>query len=261
MAPARHGGGSVRRLAVVVLVLMASVGDFRAQTPTEDLRGAVSGTLDIEKSTQAGREAWAQEKASLEARYRSAKANVRYLGERTTLEKERETAVLASVDELERRMREAKVIEASLGDTLSVVMRRFEAFVAGDLPFLVEERSARLASLREELARTDVAGAEKLRRLLEALQIETEYGRMVEVTQDHVVLEADSVFVDVLQVGRVSLFCRTPDGKAVGMFDPGARQWVRLPKRYDRNITRAIEMATRLRPVQLIALPLGRIQP
>jgi hypothetical protein len=165
------------------------------------------------------------------------------------------------VSELERRLREAKVLDASLGDTLNVVMRKLETFVAGDLPFLVEERNARLSSLREDLARTDVAGAEKLRRLLEALQVETEYGRLVEVSQAGIALEADSVFVDVLQVGRVSLFCRTPDGKAVGMFDPGSRQWVRLPKRYDRNISRAIEMATRLRPVQLIALPLGRIQP
>ena len=251
----------MQRTAVVVLVLLAAVGVFHAQTPSGDLKGTVSGTLDIEKTTQGEREAWAQEKAGLEARYRSAKANVKYLGERIAVERERETAVLASVSELERRLREAKVLDASLGDTLNVVMRKLETFVAGDLPFLVEERNARLSSLREDLARTDVAGAEKLRRLLEALQVETEYGRLVEVSQAGIALEADSVFVDVLQVGRVSLFCRTPDGKAVGMFDPGSRQWVRLPKRYDRNISRAIEMATRLRPVQLIALPLGRIQP
>jgi len=250
----------VQRLAVVVLVLLVAAATFHAQVPSQEVRSTVQGTLDIEKKTQDQRDAWAKEKASLEARYRSAKANVKYLGERIVVEKDREAAVLASVDELTRRMREAKVLEANLGDTLSVVMRRYEAFVADDLPFLTEERGHRVASLREELARPDVAGAEKLRRLLEALQVETDYGKSVEVNQERVALAGDSVYVDVLRVGRVSLLCRTPDGKAVGAFDPATREWVKLPKRYDRNIARAIEMATRLRPVQLIALPLGRIK-
>jgi len=244
-----------------VLALLVAVGVLRAQTPSEDLRSTVKGTVDIEKTTQDQREAWAEEKASLEARYRTAKANVKYLTERIAIEKERETAVLASVGELERRMREARVLDASLGDTLNVVMRRLDAFVAADLPFMVDERRERLDALREELARPDVAGAEKLRRLLEALTVETEYGKSVEVGQERVALEGDTVYVDVLRVGRVSLFCRTPDGEEVGAFDPATRRWVPLPGRYDRNIARAIEMATRLRPVQLIALPLGRIEP
>jgi PHD/YefM family antitoxin component YafN of YafNO toxin-antitoxin module len=244
---------------VVVLVLLFTVGVFHAQTPSEDLRSTVKGTVEIDKKTQEQREAWAAEKASLEARYRTSKANVKYLTERIAVERERETAVLASASELERRMREAKVLEVSLTDTLNVVMRRLEAFVAGDLPFLVEERQQRLAALRVELARPDVAGAEKLRRLLEALQVETEYGKAVEVGQERVALEGDSVYVDVLRVGRVSLLFRTTDGKAVGAFDPATRQWTRLPGQYESNIARAIEMATRLRPVQLIALPLGRI--
>ena len=56
------------------------------------------------------------------------------------------------------------------------MLRRLEESVARDLPFLTEERSLRLASLRQELVRPDIAGAEKLRRLLEALQIEAQYG-------------------------------------------------------------------------------------
>jgi hypothetical protein len=59
----------------------------------------------------------------------------------------------------------------------------------------------------------------------------------------------------------VSVFWRTPDGKRCGEFDRGTNQWVEFPGKYNRNIEAAMDMATRMRPVELLSLPLGRIQP
>ena len=124
-----------------------------------------------------------------------------------------------------------------------------------------EERAARLASLRLELARPDVSGAEKLRRLLEALQIEAGYGSTAEVYQERIVVAGDSLHVDLLRVGRLSLFWRTPDGRRVGEYDRVAAEWTELPGKYKRSIARAMEMTTRRRAFDLIALPIGRISP
>ena len=44
-------------------------------------------------------------------------------------------------------------------------------------------------------------------------------------------------------------------------WDPATQRWVELPDRYRRAIVRAKEMGTRLRPIELITLPLGRIAP
>ncbi len=45
----------------------------------------------------------------------------------------------------------------------------------------------------------------------------------------------------------------------MGWYDQALGQWTDLPAREKRNIGRAIEMATRMRPVELIDLPIGRI--
>jgi hypothetical protein len=91
--------------------------------------------------------------------------------------------------------------------------------------------------------------------------VETEYGKSVEVNQAEIELQGAPIFVDVLRVGRLSLFWRTPDGAKAGTFDRATWSWVELPDRYNRTIGEAMDMASRVRPVQLIALPLGRIQP
>ncbi len=250
----------MRRLAAAALLVMVAATPLSAQTTADGLQETVSGTVEIEQETQRQRDQWATEQAELEARYRTARANVKYLRERIVSEEGRVAALGESIAELERRMGEARTLQNSLQDTLDMTMLRFERFVEKDLPFLSDERELRLEALRGELARPEVTGAEKLRRLLEAMQVETEYGKAVAVDQDEISVHGEALFVDVLRVGRVSLFWRTPDGERVGTFDRGAWEWVELPSSYEHSITIAIEMASRLRPVQLIDLPLGRIQ-
>jgi hypothetical protein len=133
--------------------------------------------------------------------------------------------------------------------------------VEQDLPFLREERQSRLAYLREEIVNPGTIGAEKLRRLLEALMIEMNYGSTVEVTQEQIEIGGETLFVDVLRLGRISLFWRTTDGERAGEFDRAGNRWVEFPSKYNRAIGEAMEMATRVRPVEMTSLPLGRIRP
>ncbi len=253
-------GGHMRRMVLVALLLVLVVGQLPAQSSSDDVRETVEGTIDIDQETQEERDTWASERAELEARYRTAKANIAYLTERVASEEKAVAGLTESVEEFERRMYEADLLQSSLQDTLDTIMGRLEEFVTLDLPFLTDERGRRLEVLGRELARPEVTGAEKLRRLLEALQIETEYGKAVEVDQQEIALAGAPIFVDVLRIGRVSLFWRTPDGDRAGTFDRASWEWVELPPSYGRTIGSAIEMASRIRPAQLIDLPLGRVQ-
>jgi len=83
------------------------------------------------------------------------------------------------------------------------------------VPFLIEERTNRVAQLKDIMSRADVSTSEKYRRIVEAYQIEMEYGRTLEAYQGKV---GDKT-VDFLRAGRVSLMYQTLDGKETGYWD------------------------------------------
>lgn len=228
---------------------------------TQKLREAVGKTVDTHQQVQKKLEAWADEQADLASRYRSAKAQIDYLEKRRDFEEKEVAALDEGIAELGRRLVESVRLNDSLEDTLNAVMGRLEAWVDRDIPFLTEERSARLASVREQIARPDVTGAEKLRRVLEALQVEANYGNAPDVSQERIEVGGEEIFADVIRIGRVSVFWRSPDGKRVGEFDRGKNKWVGLGDKYIRPVSEVREMVLRVRSTRVLSLPLGRIEP
>jgi len=242
------------------LAMVAAVGLPRAQDAKE-LADTVNKTVETQQQTQKQQEAWAEEKSDLGARYRSARAQVEYLEKKKAFEEKEVAELDKSIAELERRLVESVRLNDSLEDSLNAVMGHLENWVSRDIPFLVEERQARLASVRETIAKPSVTGAEKLRRVLEALQVEANYGNVADVSQEKLMVGDEEVFADVIRVGRVSVFWRSPDGKRVGEYDRATRSWIELDGKYVRPINDMREMVLRLRSTKVISLPLGRIEP
>lgn len=243
-----------------VIVLTISVAAALAQD-AKQLSETVDETLKTHQEVQKKQDDWSREQAELSARYRAAKANVEYLEKRKAFEEKEVQALDQSIAELERRMIESVRLNDSLEDTLQIVVERLETFVNGDLPFLMAERKARIAGVKEVIAKPGVTGAEKLRRVLEALQVEANYGSVVEVYQEKISVGGEEVYADMVRVGRLSVFWRTPDGKRVGEYDRAQSRWVELDPSYVRVINETREMALRLRSTEIVLLPLGRIQP
>jgi hypothetical protein len=248
-----------RFAALTIVGALVFAAPTVAQT-ADDLSGTVDETIGIAEDTQEMKDEWSQERTDLENRYRVAKANVQWLEQRIEVEEQRAQALDSRVDELNRRLEESGRLQAVIQDSLVAVLHRLEYVVDQDLPFLAVERERRLAGLRQELAKPEVASAEKLRRLLEGLLVEAQYGETVEVTQEKIAIGGREMFVDMLRVGRLALFWRTPDGEQIGTWDPVTRAYVTLDGSHSRTLQKAMEMATRMRPVQLLSLPIGRIE-
>lgn len=241
------------------LALFVMQGQSAAGTEANQIQGKVIQTIEIRQQTQKKEDTWAGKKVKLMARYRSLKANKGRL-EKLKLETERELdSQKTRVAELERKIKESARIKKELQSYLESVVAQLEEFIKRDLPFLLKERTNRIVSIKNVLARPEVPAAERYRRVMEALQVETEYGRTVEVYQDTIKLNGQSVLVDILRLGRLSLFCQTPDGRVVGHYDRAAGEWTPLPSRCRREINRAVEMARRERTIDLVKLPIGRI--
>jgi hypothetical protein len=104
-----------------------------------------------------------------------------------------------------------------------------EKFVELDVPFQKEERLQRVKFLRDNLDRTDVSVSEKFRAVLEAYNIELQYGRGIDTYRGAIDLGGNEREVDFLRVGRIALVYQTMDGAQSGAWDNTASSWVELP--------------------------------
>ncbi len=243
----------------VLLVLTAVALTALAQDQADEITRVADQSQDTRRATQQELDGWAAERAALKARWDAARAQVAYLEERAGLERDRLAALDAAGSELARRLEESQRLEASLEDTLLSILGRLDLAVARDLPFLADERTRRLTTVRRELGDPAATPADKLRRVLEALLIETRYGGALEVNQERMGVGDEELLCDVLHVGRLGLFWLTPDEVRGGSWDPAAQAYVELDGAELTAVRRAMQMATRRRPVGVQVLPLGKV--
>ena len=162
-------------------------------------------------------------------------------------------AELASLaDQLER--------VAAVGRSVTPLMIRMidavEAFVALDVPFLIEERSERVAELRTLMNRADVTNAEKFRQIMDAYQVENEYGRTIEAYRSSLQIGEREVTVDFLRFGRIALVYQSLDEVETGVWDQENRGWKALDSSWRTSIRQGLRIARKQAAPDLIRLPL-----
>jgi hypothetical protein len=106
------------------------------------------------------------------------------------------------------------------------------------------------------MPRADVTISEKYRRILEAYQIELDYGRSLDTYQAKLPgTEGEGEkTVDFVRLGRVSLMYQTPDGNETGYWNQNTRQWV-VDDDYKEAVLKAIKVAKKLGAPDLLEVP------
>ena len=137
-----------------------------------------------------------------------------------------------------RQLGEIETTSREVLPMMQKMLATLDQFVKLDVPFLLEERTNRVAQLKDMMTRADVSISEKYRRIVEAYQIEMEYGRTIEAYQGKV---GDKT-VDFLRAGRVAL--HVPDARRQGdrllgrrREEVGGRR--RLRRRHARRASRS----------------------
>ncbi len=148
----------------------------------------------------------------------------------------------------------------SVGRSVTPLMIRMvdaiEKFIELDVPFLIDERSERIDKMRETLERADVTTPEKFRSIMEAYQIENEFGRTIEAYRDTLEIGGKDVTVDFLRFGRVALVYQSLDESLQGRWDQKARSWVALDSSFRSAIRQGLKIARKQTAPDLINLPL-----
>lgn len=156
----------------------------------------------------------------------------------------------ADIESLGKQIANLEPTAQAMQPLVQKMFANLEQFVANDLPFLPDERSKRIDTLRVMMGEEGGA-AEKFRRLLEAYLIEIEYGRTMHAYPGKL---EDGRDVHFVHLGRVSLVYRTTDGKETGYWDRESGQWV-VDSDYSRAVEQALRMAEEAVAPDLVTLP------
>ncbi|MGR8950118.1 MAG: DUF3450 domain-containing protein [Gammaproteobacteria bacterium] len=172
------------------------------------------------------------------------------------------TTQVASQEDLITRfdnsITQVALIERQMAPLVTRMAESLEKFVELDLPFNTAERQERMAFIRENLVAADIDVAEKFRQVIEAYQIENEYGRKIDSFQDIVTLDGAEHEVDVLRVGRIALVCQTKDTTISARWNPDTDGWDVLDNVTYRNAIRnGIKMAKKQASINIVTLPIA----
>ena len=157
----------------------------------------------------------------------------------------------ADKDVVRTEIREIARTNIEILPLMQDMLATFGQFVDLDTPFLIDERRERVKQLNEMMPRADVTVSEKFRRILEAYQVEIDYGKTIEGYRG--MLEGKEV--DFLRIGRVGLMYQTPDAKDTGYWDREKKTWV-VDNSASEGVKEGLKIARKQSSPDLMILPI-----
>ena len=225
--PSNLQSTATRKLAVAVsaALAVASFSVVAVSLAADDKVGTVIGeqvkTEEAARASQKRIEQLDGETTKMLADYRQMLAETQSLKSYNNELAVQVQSQTAQVQNMTRQIGEIETTSREVLPMMQKMLSTLDEFVKLDLPFLTEERTNRIAALKEIMGRADVSTSEKYRRIVEAYQIEMEYGRTLEAYQGTI---GDKT-VDFLRAGRVALMYQGLDGKETGYWDADAKAW------------------------------------
>ncbi|WP_240724906.1 DUF3450 domain-containing protein [Onishia niordana] len=182
----------------------------------------------------------------------------------------------ATLDDREAALNALGDTREALPGMLHDLVKRLRQWVEADLPFLKQERMARVDSLESLLANAEVSYGEALERVLAAWRTELDYGRELDAwrglldaapssgrstmssSKSMSAGESLSQEVDFLRVGRVGLYYLTPDGREGGVWKTTAMEWQPLDGNERAEVDKGLRIAHDQRAPALLTLPVSQ---
>lgn len=163
----------------------------------------------------------------------------------------------AEATALEQQINSIEVTKRQMLPLMRQMLDVLGQLVDADSPFLLDERKQRINELETMMQQAGTSLAEKYRRIMEAYQIELEYGNTIEAYRAALPNSNDSRTVELLRIGRTELYYLTLDGQEAGIWDKTSRSWQVLPKDNVQMVRQGLRLARKELPPDLIRLPVA----
>jgi len=246
--------------AFVAAAVISASGSVFAQT-VDDVLKADERRLELAQESQERINEVVEGTRSLADQYRGINKEIEGLKVYNRLMTAQTDGQKATLDDIALSMDQVEVVNRQIFPLMTRMIDGLEQSIALDIPFLMEERKGRIDNLKEIMERSDVSVAEKFRKVMEAYQIEMDYGSSSEqYTQS---LDIGGVVRDynMLRIGRIGLYFQSDDGHITGHFNQETRQFGELDGSYRNEIRKGLRMARQLIAPELLLLPIPAAKP
>jgi len=161
----------------------------------------------------------------------------------------------ATLDDIGLSMQQVDVINRQIFPLMERMIDSIEQSVKLDIPFLLEERTERVEELKDIMERSDVSVAEKFRKVMEAYQIEMDYGTSSEWYRESLNVDGAVREYNMLRVGRIGLFFQSDDTNITGWYNPNSDAYETLGSEHRNEVRKGIRIARQLIAPELMLLP------
>jgi len=248
---------SSRRISIALIAtgFIAISGSVLAQTVDQVLQ-AEDRRLNLAQQSQERINNIVEGTRSLEDQYRAINKEIDGLKVYNRLMTAQTSGQTAVLEDIALSMDQVDVINRQIFPMMERMIDGLDQSVKLDVPFLMEERTDRVDGLRSIMERSDVSVAEKFRKVMEAYQIENDYGTSSEWYTQSLTLDDATRSYNILRIGRIGLYFQSDDAKITGRWDNTDRTWV-MDDSSRSDIRTGLRMAKQLIAPELIVIPVA----
>jgi len=251
---------SSRRIAMAFFAIsvIAASGSVFAQSVDQVLQ-AGQRRLSLAQQSQERVNSIVEATNSLEDQYRAVNKEIDGLKVYNRLMSAQTDGQRATLDDIALSMDQVDVINRQIFPLMTKMIDGLSQSIEMDVPFLMLERRDRVGNLEDIMERSDVSVAEKFRKVMEAYQIENDYGTSSETYEETLTFGEDTRSYNILRIGRVGLYFQSDDAKITGRWDKtggenGRGGWVRDDSARN-EIRKGLRMAKQLIAPEIIVIP------
>ncbi len=247
---------SSRRLATAFFAVSAMIasGSVFAQTVDQVLQ-ADQRRLNLAQQSQERINKIVEGTRSLEDQYRAINKEIDGLKVYNRLMRAQVEGQEATLEDIALSMDQVDVINRQIFPLMERMIDGLEQSISLDIPFLMEERTKRIGDLKNIMERSDVTVAEKFRKVMEAYQIENDYGTSSEYYEESLTIDGATRAFNMLRIGRIGLYFQSDDTKITGRWDNQAREWV-IDNSARNEVRKGLRMTRQLIAPELIVIPI-----
>ncbi len=161
---------------------------------------------------------------------------------------------LSSLDD---QLTQIDITKRSVVPLMYRMLDSLESSITNDKPIRPEARKVRLNDLKSMMSKANISDAEKYRRILEAYQIELDYGIKLgsfkgTISADGITREAEQLYI-----GRAVLVARSLDQQTFWSWNTQQKQWDELSSAMGSEINKAFAIAYKQASPNILTLPVS----